>query len=1063
MIDQLIAALSKEVEMSAEEIADTIWLAMQMQEFQPESVSSDLNLRTEDEREINNQESQSSQGTLPKPEISELEETPNQLPEEQKAGIYPRNGQGASKSSDLSFKVADAPSLREPLTLARALKPLMRRIPSGRELVLDEAATIQRIADQGLWIPVLRPAVEPWLDLELVVDEAISMQIWRHTIRELERLLKNYGIFRDVRVWGLITDENEQVQIRRGIGTAAKNQTLRSPKELIDPSGRRLVLVVSDCVSSLWRNGAVTPVLELWAKQGSMAIVQMLPKWLWKRTALGRASEVRLQGLTPGACNQKLIAKEVSFWDELDEETGVKVPVFTLEQDKVATWAQMLSGKGSIWTLGYVFKLNATPVDRENSLFNLTHSDLSAEQRVQAFRVTASPMARKLAGLLASAPVISLPIVRLIRETLLKDSQQVHVAEVFLGGLLKPLSEINVDTNPDYVQYEFIEGVRELLVDSVPSKYVLDVVDEVSKYLAKKLGISQENFVAILKNPQQLKNSEIITEVEYFATVTSQALRRLGGEYLKLADSLESNIPINKIKSEFEENAHLLGQQGNTKIYSFCTDKPWLLPFDVFVIPMGLEFGFGSLALSFREWLGNNFKFLIQAIEQEKNNKNKFEVSPEQPLLVALPSKINNQLFLFNNNQSQSFIICATAESPRPTIVNTGKVVESVINIATNQELKRIVIPLMGTGRNNLPIEAVSHTMLSALAKSLKNSSSNQITEIIFVDKEESIINTINKVAKNIFSKKLPNEFAVPTSTKAKKENLFNKRNDGITKAHADKIIRIIGPRGAGKTTFMAALARWSNAKSDSPILSVSPFGDDTVQLIKASQNILEQGLQLAPTYRFDKVDEVPLYSLLIELKAAFLVGRNVRFQISCPDYAGEIFQDLRNQVLTKDLTAYLEDCANSSGLLLLFDASSREDKENSRTLNCLQTQLANILNKRKIPLRSYRIAIVFNKAELNQVWIYRDQIDKFLNLNFRETKAAVQKWSRSWECSVNYFFCSAFGMKGNPPQPNFKQQSRDSEGTYGVIANPSAWRPFGLVAPIYWLSTGKDDIRLRD
>ncbi|MBD2343636.1 sigma-70 family RNA polymerase sigma factor [Anabaena subtropica] len=574
MIDQLITALSKEVKMSAAEIADTIWLALQMQEFQPESVSSDLNLRTEDERETNNQENQSNQGTLPKPkpEISELEEIPNQLPEEQKAGIYPRNGQGASKSSDLSFKVPDAPSLREPLTLARALKPLMRRVPSGRELVLDEPATIQRIADEGLWIPVLKPAVEPWLDLELVVDEAISMQIWRHTIRELEQLLKNYGIFRDVRVWGLITDENEQVQIRRGIGTAAKNQTLRSPKELIDPSGRRLVLVVSDCVSSLWRNGAVTPVLELWVKQGSMAIVQMLPKWLWKRTALGRASEVRLRALTPGACNQKLIAKEVSFWDELEEETGVKVPVFTLEQDKVATWAQMLSGKGSIWTLGYVFKLNVTPVDRESSLFNLTHSNLGAEQRVQAFRVTASPMARKLAGLLASAPVISLPIVRLIRETLLKDSQQVHVAEVFLGGLLKPLSEINADTNPDYVHYEFMDGVRELLVDSVPSQYVLNVVDEVSKYVAKKAGFSLETFAAALRNPQKIRNKKISDELRHFAMVTSQVLRCLGADYAKLADSFKGIKKQNKIldsnREAFDREFQLLLNSESSSAHS---------------------------------------------------------------------------------------------------------------------------------------------------------------------------------------------------------------------------------------------------------------------------------------------------------------------------------------------------------------------------------------------------------------------------------------------------------------------------------------------------------------
>jgi hypothetical protein len=122
MIDQLIAALSKEVEMSAEEIADTIWLALQMQEFQTESVSSSLCF---EEKEINKQESQLDSETSPKttPNTSDFKETSAQLPTEQKAGVYPKSQQKTSESLDVSFKVPDAPSLREPLTLARALKP----------------------------------------------------------------------------------------------------------------------------------------------------------------------------------------------------------------------------------------------------------------------------------------------------------------------------------------------------------------------------------------------------------------------------------------------------------------------------------------------------------------------------------------------------------------------------------------------------------------------------------------------------------------------------------------------------------------------------------------------------------------------------------------------------------------------------------------------------------------------------------------------------------------------------------------------------------------------------
>ncbi|MGD1701385.1 SAV_2336 N-terminal domain-related protein [Dapis sp. BLCC M229] len=551
MIDELITALSQEVGMSGEEIADTIWLALQIQESPSGSVSSDFSLVKEDIGAMENKT------TAPKlqPQTPDSNETPkNQDSEAQKAKIYPQSQQ-QTESLDLSFKTPNAPSLRQPLILARALKPLMRRIPAGTNFVLDETATIEGIANTRLWLPVLRPTLEPWLDLELVVDESISMQIWRQTIRDLEKLLKNYGIFRDVRAWGMTAKDGEKVEIRRGMGAAAKNKFPRSSKELIDGSSRRLVLVVSDCVSSYWRDGKVTKALEIWGNSVPTAIIQMLPKWLWKRTALGRASEVRLRALTPGVSNQNLIAQEVSLWEELEEKKGIKVPIFTLEEDKTETWAQMLSGKSSVSTLGFLFKLDA-PV-KENSLFNLDYSQLSAEDRVQAFRVTASPMARKLAGLLAAAPVISLPVVRLIRGALLRESLQINVAEVFLGGLLKPLSEIKVETNPDDILYGFVDGVRELFIDSMPSDRVLNVVDKVSEYMAERVGLSLEDFAAVLRREKEVEDSGVVEEVGYFATVTAQVLRRLGGEYGKVADKIEvkNQEPLQKLVRAVDQKA----------------------------------------------------------------------------------------------------------------------------------------------------------------------------------------------------------------------------------------------------------------------------------------------------------------------------------------------------------------------------------------------------------------------------------------------------------------------------------------------------------------------------
>ncbi|MBE9142966.1 SAV_2336 N-terminal domain-related protein [Planktothrix mougeotii] len=744
MINRLITALSQELELSAEEIADTIWLALQIDQFSSEDIAPtqpQLERRELDQETVKG--SDPPQPPLKRKEL-EQETVKNHPPEEQKAGIYPRNQQQTPKTSGLVLKVPDASSLREPLILARAFKPLMRRVASGQKWVLDEVATTEQIAEKGIWIPVLRPTLEPWLDLELVIDESISMQIWRHTIKELERLLKNYGIFRDVRIWGLMTNANQQIQIRRGIGATAKNQSPRSPKELIDPSGRRLVLVVSDCVSSLWRNEKVTPILELWAKQGSMAIVQMLPKWMWKRTALGKASEVKLRGLNPGVFNQNLIAQKVSLWDEIDG--GVKVPVFTLEPDKAGNWALMLSGKGSIWVSGYVFKLETIAVKNESELLNLA-GDLSAEYRVQGFRVTASPMARKLAGLLASSPVITLPIVRLIQETFLKDSLQVNVAEVFLGGLLKPLSEINPETNPDQVQYDFMEGVRELLLDSVPSDYVLNVVDEVSKYVAKKLGFSVADFAAVLKKEQPIINSDIVEEVGYFATVTAQVLRRLGGEYVKVADELEGG---NK------QTLNFLWKEGNTKIYSFCTDEPWTLPFDALVIPSGYRIGFGGqFANSFISFLGNeSFSYVNIAINKAKDENKQAEISPELPLLVPLPSEIKSTFSKRYAAGSDFWIVLATVEDLRPSVSNAFQATQSIILKIADKGINRLVIPLLGTGNNHIPINKVVIAMLSAIVESLNNLSSNPLKEIIFVDKSENTIEIINQVTQSLLAQK---------------------------------------------------------------------------------------------------------------------------------------------------------------------------------------------------------------------------------------------------------------------------------------------------------------------
>ena len=535
MIESLISALGFGLDLTSREIADVVWLALQMQESDrlPNSESNASITTTPQPQELI--QPQSSSGLFSPPAATKSRELSQ---EEPAAGLYnsDQNGVGGMAGA-LSLRVPDARSLREPLSLARALKPLLSLVAAGQSRTLDEAATVEQIIEQQVWLPVLKPSLEPALELALVVDESVSMQIWQRTIADLQRFLTHYGVFRDVRIWGLLTDERGRVRVRPGIGKAGRRQSLRQASELIDPSGRRLILVVTDCVGNLWRDGMIQPVLKLWAASGPMAIVQMLPEWLWSRTRLGFASPVRLRAALPGIPNQQLEVRDLSPWDEVDLVAGVKVPVVTLEPEPFGAWAQMMMGKGNAWTAGVVLEPEVTG-QSEINLFQT--AELSAEERVQQFRVTASPIARRLASLLAAAPVISLPVVRIIQERLLAESRQVHVAEVFLGGLLKPLVEILPETNVDRVPYEFLDGVRDLLMESVATSTSINVLNEVSQFMAERLGLSMDSFTAMLRNLQDVENQDLVGEVRPFAIVTAQILNKLGGGYAQFAKELET-------------------------------------------------------------------------------------------------------------------------------------------------------------------------------------------------------------------------------------------------------------------------------------------------------------------------------------------------------------------------------------------------------------------------------------------------------------------------------------------------------------------------------------------
>ncbi len=90
-----------------------------------------------------------------------------------------------------------------------------------------------------------KPALPRWLDAVLVVETSPAYGIWQKTIKEFRNLLLNQGIFRDVKCWYAKLEEDRLV-------FRSQQGSIRSPKELVLPSGDCIIIIVSDCVSSAW-------------------------------------------------------------------------------------------------------------------------------------------------------------------------------------------------------------------------------------------------------------------------------------------------------------------------------------------------------------------------------------------------------------------------------------------------------------------------------------------------------------------------------------------------------------------------------------------------------------------------------------------------------------------------------------------------------------------------------------------------------------------------------------------------------------------------------------------
>ncbi len=474
-----------------------------------------------------------------------------------------------AKPQRLPFSVPAAPAIRTRMDLSRALRPLMRKVPSRTRFDLDEEATVTQIAETKVWMPVVRPTAERWLELEFVVESSKTTAIWERAIAELNHLVEYQGAFRTVRTWRL-SAQGDRVQLfprwRDGVATATTAAQVSSarphtPRELIDPTGRRLIWLVTDCTSPLWRQGIIHPSLRQWAMAQPVAIVQMFPDSLWKRTALRDGHPVKLSALAPGLPSARLEVDDLPR--RLERRGGVDlatVPVVTLDAQVLRHWARVIAGAGDSRTPGRVFDLLF--IERQAKASKAPAPPATpptAQERVDLFRATTtSETVKHLANLMAATPVVSLPVIDLLRDAFRSDFneevRQSHVAEVLLSGLLR-----RCDAETDEVcRYEFWgddsadpdERVRDLLLGDASVTKTLEVLDVLSASIELKITSPVKTFQALLAALQTSDDDQLWVDALPFAQVGLNVLLRLGGEHAAFARQYEQTFQRKVITAE---------------------------------------------------------------------------------------------------------------------------------------------------------------------------------------------------------------------------------------------------------------------------------------------------------------------------------------------------------------------------------------------------------------------------------------------------------------------------------------------------------------------------------
>lgn len=434
--------------------------------------------------------------------------------------LYAWGSAGGESGADRArpARVPGGRALPDAQQLGRALRPLRRSRDHPHRTVTDVEATVRLAAETGFLDVVSRPEQEPRWSAVLLVDCSAAMQVWGPLAAELRALLARSTVFRSVRI--------QRIDPRNPAGPVHRRRS----------AGASVTFLLTDGTSPGWRSPQTVRALTAWGNCGPLAVLNPLPRRLWRGTALDARPRLLAAPAEFGGLGRLLVCDPLSGERDPEAEGVLALPVLHPTASALEQWSGLLTRPGVPHLIDTVL-LDELPGHRGPD----RRPEGSAEELLAHFRGAFSPEAYRLAVRLSAVRPLTTPLMQLVRAATMGDAGPTHVAEILLGGLLERTDRTR-DTSAAHTLdralgapppglatepvYDFRPGVRELLFSGLGAEAAVEVVEAVGRSLEPYMGRLPDFPVLMGDEDGELR---LQASARAFAVLASPVLERLGG------------------------------------------------------------------------------------------------------------------------------------------------------------------------------------------------------------------------------------------------------------------------------------------------------------------------------------------------------------------------------------------------------------------------------------------------------------------------------------------------------------------------------------------------------